>query len=43
MRWLLLAALQVAPMLALPITHYSDWIGKEIDPKVEVLNFGKMH
>lgn len=43
MRWWLLAALQVAPMLALPLAHHSDWKGKESDPKVEVLDFGRTH
>jgi hypothetical protein len=40
MRWWLLAALQVAPMVALPLAHHSDWKGKQHDPKVEVLDFG---
>jgi len=39
MRWWLLAALQVAPMLALPLAHHSDWNGRNSDLKIEVLDF----
>lgn len=42
LRWLL-AALQVAPMLALPLAHHENWKGKQSNPKVEVLDFGQSY